>query len=76
MKLPIRIHEWLADRISWVQYPKIRPANRRTAQAATMFRYSMPWPYRVAMLVGAVALLAICAAVFVPLAAVAWGVMS
>lgn len=26
MRLQVRIHEWLADRISWVQYPKVRPA--------------------------------------------------
>lgn len=33
MRLKTRIHEWLADRISWVQYPQItpvRPNPRRT----------------------------------------------
>ncbi len=29
MRLSLRIHEWLADHVSWVQYPVIRPAADR-----------------------------------------------
>jgi len=29
-RLQFRAHEWLADRINWVQYPRIRPVPAYT----------------------------------------------
>lgn len=29
MRLKTRVHEWLADHVDWVQYPRIAPARRR-----------------------------------------------
>jgi hypothetical protein len=40
MRLKTRIHEWLADRVSWVQYPKITPA-RRGARGSLYWRWSV-----------------------------------
>ncbi|MDZ5633933.1 hypothetical protein [Janthinobacterium sp. GMG1] len=34
MKLSHRIQEWAADRVSWVQYPNIRPADAFTRDAS------------------------------------------
>jgi hypothetical protein len=34
MKLSHRIQEWAADRVSWVQYPNIRPADAITRVAS------------------------------------------
>ena len=40
-----KMQEWLADRVSWVQYPNIRPANQSTRQAAqTGLRFAHPMP--------------------------------
>ena len=33
MKKAHRFQEWLADRVSWVQYPNIKPADDRTREA-------------------------------------------
>ena len=45
MKLQHRIHEWMADRISWVQYPHIRPvsaASRAASRSGPHFKHAMP----------------------------------
>ena len=33
MKKAQRMQEWLADRVTWVQYPNIKPADDRTREA-------------------------------------------
>lgn len=42
-----RIHCWLADRLTWVQYPDVRPLSRPARLA--FFRNQMPAPVRVAL---------------------------
>lgn len=45
MKNSHRIQEWLADRISWVQYPNIRPSDAVTREAGRTglsFKWQMP----------------------------------
>ena len=45
MKLQHRIHEWMADRISWVQYPDLRPTNpaaRAASRTGFRFKHAMP----------------------------------
>ena len=45
MKRSHRFQEWLADRVSWVQYPNIRPADPSTREAArTGFRFTHQMP--------------------------------
>jgi hypothetical protein len=34
MRFSHRLHEWIADRVSWVQYPDLRPADEFTRQAS------------------------------------------
>lgn len=50
MKIQHRIQDWLADRVSWVQYPHIRPANpaaRATSRTGFKFKYAMPFGKRI-----------------------------
>lgn len=49
MKLANNIQEWLANRISWVQYPDFRPADSSTREATRSgmrFRTAMPFGKR------------------------------
>lgn len=47
MRLTTRIHEWLADRCRWVQYPRIGPAASRNPRASLAWRWSvMTWRER------------------------------
>ena len=49
-----RVHEWLADNVSWVQYPGISDA----AKPAFGWQYKMPWEYRIiAVLFGSLIIL-------------------
>lgn len=41
MKLHTRIHEWLADRISWVQYPDVR-AEGASPRFGLRWSHTMP----------------------------------
>jgi len=34
MKMSHKLHEWLADRVTWIQYPRLRPADEFTKQAS------------------------------------------
>jgi len=52
MKFRYRVHEWLADRISWVQYPNIRPtddATRAASRTGPRFATHMPLGKRIDM---------------------------
>lgn len=53
-----RIHGWLADHVSWVQYPDVRPS--RPVARLSLFRNQMPAPTRVALVMFGV--FALCAA--------------
>ena len=40
-----RAQEWFADRVSWVQYPNVKPANKYTQeQSRTGFNFKTPMP--------------------------------
>lgn len=58
MKRTEKIQEWLADRISWVQYPNLRPADERTRAKSRSdgirFVNEMPWQVRVIGVLAAV----------------------
>ncbi len=42
MQLKTRIHEWLADQFTWVQYPEIQPARTRRQEHRTLlYRWSV-----------------------------------
>ena len=49
ISLRYRVHEWLADRITWVQYPRIRPNS-------AAFKFKMPLLHRVALVLWGIAL--------------------
>ena len=56
-----RAHEWLADRVSWVQYPELR----RLSPKRRLFRNEMPWTTRAMLiLIGSVLLLGCAVALF------------
>lgn len=52
-----RVHTWLADRFSWIQYPRVSPFQRRLPFFAT----AMPWPLRVGLVLFGVLTLIVCA---------------
>lgn len=55
-----KLHEWLAERISWIQYPNISPGNAHTKQASRTgykFTYSMPIWDRIPLFFASTALL-------------------
>lgn len=56
--------EWLADRVTWVQYPNIRPADQLTRDAGRTrppvhFKTAMPIGKRIDLLFLSLALLAL-----------------
>lgn len=54
MKTAHRIQEWFADRVSWVQYPNLRPADeftRDTSRSGVRFKHQMPIGKRIDLIV-------------------------
>lgn len=47
MRLVTRAHEWLADHVSWVQYPNVRAEHGRSL----FWKYEIPWYQRMALAV-------------------------
>ena len=46
LSMKVRVHEWLADRVSWVQYPDLRKEHQRQLhpQPSLWWRYKrMTW---------------------------------
>lgn len=65
------MHEWLADRISWIQYPGVS-----AAVAHPLFKWGMPWPTRMMLvLVGGLVLL-LCAVALFFLGVLAWAAVT
>jgi hypothetical protein len=72
MKTSHRIQEWLADRVSFVQYPQFRPADQHTRESSRdrlRFKHRMPIGKRIDLfllsLVGLMfGLAAVCAVLF------------
>lgn len=71
MKRADKIQEWLADRVSFIQYPNIRAADastRQTSRSGLRFKYQMPLGKRidlflistVLLLIGLAALFGVC----------------
>lgn len=72
MRLFTRAHEWLADHVSWVQYPNIRPAG----PAPSVWKNQMPWSTRALLvLIGAVAVVVSAVALFF-LGLLAWAAIT
>lgn len=57
MRLVTRVHEWLADHVSWVQYPDVRAGNRRSL----FWKYEMPWYQRMGLVVMGLGLIGVSA---------------
>lgn len=73
MSILFRAQEWLADRVTWVQYPRIRRLNPPPRQ---VFQHAMPWPLRALLvLVGSGALL-VCAVALFFLGLLAWAAIT
>lgn len=67
-----RIQEWLADRVSWVQYPQIR----RSAIKRHLFLNQMPGPLRAGLVLYGVAALAACAIALFFLGLLFWAIFT
>ncbi|WP_150811202.1 hypothetical protein [Pandoraea sputorum] len=60
--LRFRVHEWLADRVSWVQYPNIRAVSPNAKRAPILrFSVQMPWSTRVMLVATCLPVLIVCA---------------
>lgn len=49
-----RAHEWLADHVSYIQYPQVKRGPK-----LPFFKVGMPWEYRLMLVIFGIALLAI-----------------
>lgn len=57
-----KVQEWLANRVSWVQYPNVRPANdaaRRHSRTGPAFTDRITVGQRIDIAAGSIALLVI-----------------
>lgn len=72
MRLVTRAHEWLADRVSWVQYPNVRAEHGRSL----VWKYEMPWYQRMALVVMGVGLIGVSAIALFFLGVLFWAVLT
>ena len=60
MKFQHRMQDWLADRVSWVQYPHIRPvsaASKAASRHGFRFKHAMPFGKRLDLFIFSLLLL-------------------
>ena len=67
-----RIQTWLADRLSWVQYPRVSPFVRRYP----FFSNAMPWPLRFGLVLFGVVALVVCAIALFFIGLLFWAVIA
>ena len=78
MKWTTRVHEWLADRFSFIQYPNVRRdfSVSGTPPRPIFFKHQMPWPARLLLIVTSMATILLCIAVLGVLGVVGYSVLS
>lgn len=62
MKFQHHVQDWLADRVSWVQYPHIRPvsaASKAASRSGFRFKHAMPLGKRLDLFIFSLLLLMI-----------------
>ena len=74
MNFKLRAQEWLADRISWVQYPDIRPLSANTRRR--YFKTEMHWSTRVMLAMISTGVLAMSGAVLALVGLLAWAAIT
>jgi hypothetical protein len=70
ISLRFRAHEWLADHVSWVQYPNL------SGPRPPFWRNTMPLSTRIFLVVMGVTGLVVCAALLSLLALLFWAAIS
>lgn len=68
-----RVHEWLADRISWVQYPNVQVTE---GTRSPFWAYEMPWYQRMGLVVMGMVLLGVCAIALFFLGVLFWAAVT
>jgi len=73
-----RLHEWLADRISWVQYPNVKPAsgNAKLRRLGIRWEHKMPLGARINLILMSLALLLVAIPLLAVTLVVAYAVLS
>lgn len=66
-----RFHEWVAERVSWVQYP-----NVRTEPDAPFFKHQMPASTRAFVVLVSLIVLVVCAVALFFLALMFWAILT
>jgi hypothetical protein len=74
MNFKLRAHEWLADRISWVQYPDVRPLSANTRRR--YFKTEMHWSTRVMLALISSGVLLMSGAVLALVCLLAWAAIT
>lgn len=72
MRLVTRAHEWLADHVSWVQYPNVRAENGRSFG----WKYEMPWYQRMWLVVMGLGLIGFSAVALFFLGVLFWAIFT
>lgn len=74
MNWKFRVQEWLADRISWVQYPQIRPLS--TNARRRLFATDMHWTTRVLLVMSSLAVLGVAIVVLSGVGLIVWAAIT
>ena len=74
MDFKTRAHEWLADHISWVQYPQVRPLSANAKRR--VFRTDMHWTTRALIVMGSAATLAVSGGILAFLGLIVWATVT
>lgn len=70
------MHEWLADRVTWIQYPNIRAVtDTAKRRPALQFAVQMPWWQRITLVAVFLPILIVCAVVLAVALPVFWAVV-
>ena len=69
-----RAQEWLAERVNWVQYPRIRPLQ--SMKKRLFFATQMPFPLRVGLVLYGLIALGVCALVLFFLGVLFWALIT
>lgn len=70
LSFKFRVHEWLAERVKWIQYPNVS-GNQRP-----LFKTAMPWSTRILLVLFGFIILIVCAIALFFLGLLFWAVIT
>ncbi len=70
-----RLHEWAADRFSFVQYPNVIPLSNAASVRRSLFRHQIPWYKRLYLALMSLGLLVLALALLAAVCGVIWALI-